>query len=265
MTPNNRRQGTDGQDFEVDEGFASPAVILVEPQLGENIGTAARAMLNFGLTDLRLVRPRTGWKNDKTFAAASGAKRVLTEARLFESTEAAIANLHNVYASTGRPRDMVQRTISPSTAGRAMRMDALSGSSSGVLFGPERSGLTNDDLSLADVLITVPANPAFRSLNLAMAVLLIGYEWFVQPDQNSDLSALTMSGTRSANKSELQGFFDHLEGALDDCGFLRVQEMRPHMVRNIRNIFQRAQLTEQEVRTLRGIISGLVSHASSIR
>ena len=265
MTANNRGKGTDVHFLEIDESFTSPAVILVEPQLGENIGTAARAMLNFGLTDLRLVRPRIGWKNDNAFAAASGAKRVLTEARLFETTEAAIANLHNVYASTGRPRDMIQRTISPSSAGRAMRIDALSGASSGVLFGPERSGLTNEDLSLAEAVITVPANSAFKSLNLAMAVLLIGYEWFVQPDQSSDPGALEMAGTRSASKSELQGFFDHLEGALDDCGFLRVQEMRPHMVRNIRNIFQRAQLTEQEVRTLRGIVSGLVSHASSIR
>ena len=265
MTANNKGKGTGVHVLDVDENLTSPAVILVEPQLGENIGTAARAMLNFGLTDLRLVRPRIGWKNDNTFAAASGANRVLMEARLFETTGAAIADLHRVYASTGRPRDMIQRTMSPSSGGRAMREDARAGASSGVLFGPERSGLTNEDLSLAEAVIIIPANSAFKSLNLAMAVLLIGYEWFVQPHQSLDPGALVMPGTRSAKKSELQGFFEHLEGALDDCGFLRVQEMRPHMVRNIRNIFQRAQLTEQEVRTLRGIVSGLVSHASSTR
>ena len=146
-----------------------------------------------------------------------------------------------------------------------MRVGAVSGELSGVLFGPERSGLTNEDLALSDAVITVPANSYFKSLNLAMAVLLIGYEWFVHLDSIHDLDNLVMVGTRSATKSELQGFFDHLEGALDDCGFLRVQEKRPNMVRNIRNIFQRAQLTEQEVRTLRGVISGLVDHTSGTR
>ena len=265
MTASNGINSVEMHAHEVDDSFASPAVILVEPQLGENIGTAARAMLNFGLTDLRLVRPRIGWENDNSVAAASGAKRVLKEAHLFETTEAAIANLQNVYASTGRSRDMIQRVLSPSGAAQAMRRDALCGASSGVLFGPERSGLTNEDLTLADAVITVPANSTFKSLNLAMAVLLIGYEWFVHSDQSSQFGGLVMAGTRSANKEELQGFFDHLEGALDDCGFLRVEEKRPHMVRNIRNMFQRAQLTEQEVRTLRGVVSGLVSHASRIR
>ena len=252
--------GTHG--CKVAESVRGPAIVLIEPQLGENIGTAARAMLNFELSDLRLVRPRAGWQNEK---AMSGAKGVLSAARLFECTEEAIADLHRVYASTGRSRDMTQQILSPAHAAQVMRVGAVSGELSGVLFGPERSGLTNEDLALSDAVITVPANSYFKSLNLAMAVLLIGYEWFVHLDSIHDLDNLVMVGTRSATKSELQGFFDHLEGALDDCGFLRVQEKRPNMVRNIRNIFQRAQLTEQEVRTLRGVISGLVDHTSGTR
>ena len=255
--------GTGG--CKVGESVRGPAIVLIEPQLGENIGTTARAMLNFELSDLRLVRPRAGWQNEKAIAAASGAKGVLSEARLFECTEEAIADLHKVYASTGRPRDMTQQILSPAHAAQVMRVDAISGELSGVLFGPERSGLTNEDLALSDAVITIPANSYFKSLNLAMAVLLIGYEWFVHLDSVHDLDDLVMVGTRAATKAELHGFFEHLEGALDDCGFLRVQEKRPHMVRNIRNIFQRAQLTEQEVRTLRGVISGLVDHTSGTR
>ena len=237
-----------------------PTVVLIEPQLGENIGTTARAMFNFGLDDLRLVRPRKGWKNDQAFAAASGADVLLSEVQIFDHTQEAISDLHKVYATTGRPRDMTQDLILPADAGRAMRVSDISGELSGILFGPERSGLTNDDLTFADAVISIPANPNFKSFNLAMAVLLIAYEWFSRTD--ADFDHTTVAGNMSATKEELHGFFDHLEGALDDCGFLRVQEKRPHMIRNIRNIFQRAHLTEQEVRTLRGVISGLVHHPS---
>src|SRR5919106_2579860 len=155
-----------------------PAIILVEPQLGENIGTAARAMMNCGLDDLRLVRPRDGWPNDKAVAAASGADRVLAKARLYPSVEAAIGDLGHVYASTARNRYMVKRELTPRRAAEEMRGCLDAGEPCGVLFGPERTGLVNDHIALADTVIAVPLNPAFSSLNLAQAVLLIGYEWY---------------------------------------------------------------------------------------
>src|SRR5262249_24777068 len=155
-----------------------PAIILVEPQLGENIGTAARAMLNCGLDDLRLVRPRDGWPNDKAISAASGADAVLDKARLYPSAEAAIADLGHVYASTARDRYMVKREVTPRRAAEEMVGFLAAGESSGVLFGPERIGLLNEHIALADTVVTVPLNPAFSSLNLAQAVLIVGYEWF---------------------------------------------------------------------------------------
>ncbi len=237
-----------------------PAIVLIEPQLGENIGAAARAMLNFGISDLRLVRPRDGWPNDKANASAAGADTIISRAKLFESTEDAIADLNRVYASSGRTRDMVKRVFSPAQAVENMQTGVASKELSGVLFGPERSGLPNTDLALADAVINIPANVQFKSLNLAMAVLVVCYEWSRRVGEPA--SGLLMGKTRAATKSELLGLFSHLEGALDDCGFLRVRETRPHMVQNIWNIFQRAQMTHHEGRTLRGVISGLVNHPS---
>ncbi len=241
----------------------SPVIILVDPQLGENIGTAARAMLNFGVSELRLVRPRDGWPNNNAIASAAGADEVLSNVKLFNSTEEAISDLHTVYASTGRVRDMIKRVVSPEYAANNMRVTGENGKLSGILFGPERSGLENSDLALSDAIIEIPANDQFRSLNLAMAVLVVCYEW----SRSKDIvpaNILVMGNTRSATKTELQGLFTHLEHALDDCGFLRVKEKRPRMIQNIRNIFQRSELTEQEVRTLRGVISGLARQPSKL-
>src|ERR1051325_4762525 len=155
-----------------------PAIILGEPQLGDNIGTAARAMMNCGLGDLRLVRPRDGWPNDKAVAAASGADAVLDKARLYPSVAAAIGDLVHVYAATARDRYMVKRELTPRAAAAEMKGFLAAGEPCGVLFGPERTGLVNDQIALADTVLTVPLNPAFSTLNLAQAVLLIGYEWF---------------------------------------------------------------------------------------
>jgi len=235
-----------------------PAVILVTPQLGENIGSAARAMLNCGLSDLRLVRPREGWPNDYAVKAASGADALLNGARLFGSTEDAIADLHRVYATTARPRDLVKRVIGPREAAAEMRQAAARGERVGVLFGAERMGLHNDDVTLADTIVQVPLNPAFSSLNLAQAVLLICYEWFQAGSPPAPRDGLMPTGaSRPATRAEVIGLFEPLERELDACGFLRPPEKRPAMVRNIRNIFQRAGLTDQEVRTLRGITTGL--------
>jgi tRNA/rRNA methyltransferase len=234
-----------------------PAIVLVEPQLGENIGTAARAMFNCGLTDLRLVAPRDGWPNDKAVAAASGADAVLERVRLYGRTEDAIADLRHVYVTTARDRHMVMRVLTPRVAAAQMRAAMAGGVACGVLFGPERTGLFNDAIALGDHVIRVPLNPAFASLNLAQAVLLIGYEWFQTGDQTPP-NELVTGHSRPATKQELVRFFDHFEEALARSGFLRTAEKRPGMVRNLRNLFQRAECTEQELRTLHGIITAFV-------
>jgi tRNA/rRNA methyltransferase len=241
-----------------------PAIILVHPQLGENIGTAARAMLNCGLTDLRLVKPRDGWPSEKARTASSGADAVVERARLYETAEAATADLRRLYATTARDRDMVKRVVTPRVAAAEMRAAAGAGEACGILFGPERSGLVNDHLALADTVIGVPLNPAFSSLNLAQAVLLIGYEWFTAGDATPS-EVLTAGDSRLATKAELVRFFEHLEEELDRTGFMRNEEKRPSMVRNLRNLFQRANSTEQELRTLHGVITALAGPRRRIK
>lgn len=238
------------------ENALGPAIILVEPQLGENIGTAARAMLNCGLSELRLVRPRDGWPNAKAVAAASGADDVIRNARLFDSTAAAVADLNRVYGTTARHRGMIKPIVTPRQAAVEIRAAASRGETVGVLFGPERTGLVSDDIPLTDTLLQVPLNPAYSSLNLAQAVLIVCYEWF-QTGVDVPPRQLVTNETRPATKAELLNFFAHLEKELDDCGFLRHVDKRPVMVRNIRNIFQRAELTEQDIRTLHGIVKEL--------
>ncbi|PLX34873.1 MAG: rRNA methyltransferase [Hyphomicrobiales bacterium] len=244
-----------------------PAAILVRPQLGQNIGTAARAMANFGLDDMRLVAPRDGWPSQEARKAASGADHVVDRAGLFETTEQAVSDLNFVLATTARNRDMVKHILTPEEAARELHRRIDAGEKAGILFGPERTGLHNDEVALADALIMAPVNPAFASLNLAQAVLLIGYEWFkpLAPslgDGNRDGGAgeagLFRRRSSPATKAEMIGLFEHLEQELDKGGFLLPIEKRPNMVRNLRNLFHRADMTEQEVRTMRGVISALV-------
>ncbi len=237
--------------------LAGPAMVLVEPQLGENIGFAARAMLNCGLIDLRLVRPRDGWPNPKAKTAASGADQVIERARVFDGLAGAIAGLQRLYATSARPRGMVKPVLTPRHAAAEMRTAIARGERVGVLFGPERAGLTNDQLSLADAIIHVPLNPAFASLNLAQAVLVVGYEWW-QARKASPAAHTPLGKSPRATRAQLLGLFVHLEGELDTAGFLRNKEKRPSVVRNLRNMLERAGLTAQEVRTLRGIIASLV-------
>jgi tRNA/rRNA methyltransferase len=241
------------------EAGAGPAVILVEPQLGENIGMAARAMLNCGLTDLRLVRPRDGWPSESARDAASGADRVIDGTRLYESAAQAVTDLSLVFAATARDRDMTKRIVSPRQAAAEMRAFERTGGRVGVMFGKESKGLKNDDVTLADAAIVASLNPAFRSLNLAQAVFMIGYEWFVAASDQPPSELAMPKETRPASKDELLGLFEHLERELDASGFLHVKEKQPVMVRNLRNMLQRAGLTEQEVRTFRGVITSLVS------
>lgn len=237
--------------------LGGPAVILVEPQLGENIGTAARAMLNFGLTDLRLVKPRDVWPNPKAVGASSGATLVLDQAKVYDSTKAAIADLTRVFATTARPRHMRKDTVRPDEAAARLRHDLAVGEACGILFGAERAGLTNDDVALADTIITVPLNPAFSSLNLAQSVLLIGYEWFKSGD-TTPAAYFDMGDSRPATREELLGFFEQFEKELRERGFLFPPHKAPVMARNLRNLFHRAHLTEQEVRTLRGVVKSLI-------
>jgi tRNA/rRNA methyltransferase len=240
-----------------------PAIILVEPQLGENIGMAARAMLNCGLTDLRLVNPRDGWPNDSAQAASAGAGQVIEATRIFKTTEEAVSDLNLVFATTARKRDMTNRVVTPRRAASEMYslLSSLVGSA-GVLFGPEAKGLKNDDVTQADAIIMIPVNPSFSSLNLAQAVYAICYEWYLKLiDSQPSTELFIPKETRYANKSELNGVIQHLADELDKTGFFRVEELRPIMIRNLRNIFQRADLTDQEARTLRGIISSLTKNS----
>jgi tRNA/rRNA methyltransferase len=245
----------------------APVVILVNPQLGENIGTAARAMANFALEDLRLVNPRDGWPSAKALGAAAGASRVIEAAKVYPDCPAAIGDLNCVYATTARPRDMIKEVLSPEGAARDMQDRIAAAQKVGIMFGRERWGLENDEVALADVIITAPVNPSFASLNIAQAVLLVGYEWYklsarslgMGTEQSPPIErpGLRMTGTGPATREELMGLFGHLEGELEAAGFFKSPRMRPTMVRNLQNIFHRAGLTEQEVRSLRGVIASL--------
>ena len=241
---------------------AAPVVILVRPQLGDNIGMAARAMLNCGLSSLRLVSPRDGWPNPKAVRAASGADVVLEKATLFETVDAAVADLGRVVATTARNRELTQRILTPRRAASEMRGWIGGGEKVGILFGPERTGLTNDDMVHADTALSIPLNPQFSSLNIAQAVLLVAYEWAAAGEETPE-ERMSEHATRPATKDELLNLFAHLERALDQSGFLRNKAMRPAMVHNLRAFLQRAAMTEQEVRSFHGVIKYLAKHKHS--
>ena len=234
-----------------------PAVVLVEPQLGENIGAVARAMANFGLSDLRLVRPRDGWPNARAYAVSSGAHWPLDGARVFQTTAEALAGLTLVLATTARDREMAKEVLTPAEAARRLRAQAAAGANTGLLFGSERAGLVNEDIVLADAIVTIPANPRFTSFNIAQAALLTLYEWHEAGDA-TPAAALDLGRFDIAPKEALIGFFEQIERELDEAGFLFPPAKVPAMIRNMRNIWQRAQLSEQDVRTLRGIVTALV-------
>ena len=236
--------------------MSGPAIILIDPQLGENIGMVARAMLNCGLTDLRIVRPRDGWPNDKAVSSASGADSVLRNACLYHDTNDAIKNLRLLYAATTRRRDMTKELVTPEQA--VKEIVSRETHECGVLFGCEAKGLSNDDVALANKILFIQLNPDFSSLNLSQAVLLFAYEYF-KIIHSTGSNNLSMQTTPAANKNELLGLYMQLEEALDNSGFFHIREKRPKMVRNLRNLIQRATPTDQEVRTLRGVIKSLES------
>jgi tRNA/rRNA methyltransferase len=228
-----------------------PAIVLVRPQLGENIGKAARAMLNFGLSDLRLVAPRDGWPNPAAGPAASGADVVLERARIFDSVAAAVADCAHVYATTVRKRGVTKPVVTPGQAATTIRAEQ---GGSAILFGPERSGLETDDVALARTILTVPINPEFGSLNLAQAVILVAYEWskgeaLEQPPATDLLPP--------APQADLDGMIGQLDAMLVDAGFFFPPDRTPTTRRMIRGLLTKPGWDAQEVRTLRGILSAL--------
>ena len=235
---------------------AAPIVVLVQPQLGQNIGAVARAMKNFGLSELRIVDPRDGWPNEHAWASASGADDILGAAEVFSTTAEAISDVGRVFATTSRERGMIKPIVTPREAAADLR-DAIGRKiPSAILFGGERAGLGNDDIALADTVLTIPTVPGFASLNLAQAVLLAGYEWLLSGD-DTPARRMHYGDTVPAPKEKVLGFFEHLEAELLEADFLKPPDKVPHMIRNIRNFFQRAHPTEQEVQTLRGIVRAL--------
>jgi len=233
-----------------------PIVILVEPQLGDNIGTTARAMANFGLSRLRLIKPRDGWPNPRAYVAASGADRILDEAVLYDTVEAAIADLTYVLATTARAHDQAKPVIGPEEAARVMAPRIAAGEPVGVIFGRERYGLENTEVALTDAIVTFPVNPAFASLNLAQAVLVIAYEWFKLVTGGALPFAMPQKSD-PATKEQLLAFFENVERELDRVEFFRPAEKHETMMINLRNIFHRMQPSRQDIQTLSGVVMSI--------
>ncbi len=234
----------------------TPVFVLVAPQMGENIGAAARAMWNFGLDRMRLVAPRDGWPNPKAEAMASGAGRVLEAARVAATTAEACADLSYVFATTARDRAMTKLVVTPEQAMREARAMIAAGERVGFLFGPERSGLENADVVRANAVVTVPVNPAYASINLAQAALILAYEW-MQAEGAALAADYRLAGARMASGEELDHLVAHLVERLDAVGFFFPAEKRASMTANLDNLFRRAPLTDADVRTLHGVVRAL--------
>ena len=235
---------------------ALPVIILVEPQLAENVGMAARAMMNCGLSELRLVNPRENHVGDKAVAASSNAEEILYQARLYASTEEAVADLNFTLATTARHRDQTKSVLSAEYAANKMFSLGETGSRCGVLFGPERTGLTNHDICLADGIINIPLNPKHCSLNLSQAVLLIGYEIFKTRITQAEETLVTNHSV-PAERGKVLKFCEYIESLMADCGNFKSDERRDKLIINLRNIFMRNALTEQELNTLYDVINHL--------
>jgi tRNA/rRNA methyltransferase len=233
-----------------------PIIILVEPQLGENIGAAARVMGNFGLSRLRLIKPRDGWPNLQAQRSASGADRILDDAVLYDTLEAAIADCTLVLATTARAHDQAKPVIGPHDAAGEMAPRIAVGENVAIVFGRERHGLENAEVALADRIVTFPINPAFASLNLAQAVALVAYEWFRLVSEGALPFAMPQK-SQPAGKEQILAFFANLERELDRIEFFRPLDKRATMVVNLRNIFARMQPTQQDMQTLHGIVMAL--------
>ncbi len=235
---------------------SQPAFVLVRPQMGENIGGAARAMWNFGLDRMRVVAPRDGWPSEKAVAMASGAGRLLDQAGLYDSTAAALRDADYVFATTARSRDLTKPVVTPEHAMTQARALIAEGQRVAVLFGPERAGLENDDIALANAIVSVPVNPAFPSLNLAQCVLLTAYEWERQVTETPP-EVLEFAGTRFASGQEVEKLGDHFEERLEEAGFFFPPHKAAHMKLNLRNMLSRLPLTLVDVQTFHGMLRQL--------
>lgn len=225
--------------------------------MGENIGAAARAMHNFGLSDLRIVAPRDGWPNQMAIDVARNALEIVNNARVYDSLKDAVSDVNVLYVTTARPRDIVKPVVTPEVCAVSMHRLTHNGKKCAVMFGPERSGVSNEDLVLADSIITIPVSPDNPSLNLAQAVLVICYEWFSK--NNTDKERPVDECVELATKDEIALMVTHLEEELEAKGFFKLDHMKRKMHHNLANIFTRNNLTSQEVRTLRGVIRSLSS------
>lgn len=260
-----RRAHIQGKAFAGDG--ETPSILLMEPQLADNIGMVARGMANFGLDDLRLVAPRDGWPNEKARIAASGANYIIDDAGAFDTLGEAMSDLTWVAATTARQRDLRKPVLTPEQAIAEVRRRIAAGQRCGLLFGRERNGLETDEIAVCDAVIMIPVNPRFASLNLAQAVLLVASEW-MRGHEAASLGRVTtyeapltpglnLGGSRPADKAEMLGLYEHLEAELERLGYFNPPEKRQTMVRNIRSMLGRMEPTEQEVRTLRGIVAAL--------
>jgi tRNA/rRNA methyltransferase len=248
-------------------GRAVPAIVLIRPQLADNIGMVARAMANFGLEELRIVDPRDGWPNEKARIAASGANFIIDAAEHYESFEEGVSGLNWICATSARQRDLAKPVLTPEQAVAEVRRRMGEGQRCGIIFGPERNGLETMEIANADALVMAPVNPNFASLNLAQAVLLISYEWMKQAGggtlgrvttyETPVEPGLRLRGSQPAGKEALLSLFAHLEAELEAASFFTAPEKRPSTVQNIRSMFTRMGATEQEIRTLRGIVKAL--------
>jgi tRNA/rRNA methyltransferase len=265
-----RHKGSQGEKLRGTAAhWPSPVFVLVAPQMADNIGMVARAMANFAVEELRLVSPRDGWPNAKARAASSGAHAIIDEAQAYATTQEAIGDLNWVAATTARPRHLAKPVLTPEEAAKEMARRVARGERCGVLFGPERTGLGTDDIANADAIVMARVSPTFASLNLAQAVLLLGYEWMRETGSGtvgrhtrddgivaSEDEAPQRASPR-ATKEQVAGFLAQLEAELDSAQHFPSPEKRQIMLRNMRTMFERMEASEQEVRTLRGIVASL--------
>ena len=232
-----------------------PCIILDKPQMAENIGAVARAMANFGLSDLRLVNPRDGWPQERAWASASGAEWPLNAARVYDRVEDAIADLHLVYATTARPRELQLPVLTPRVAMGGLLGEVRAGQRTGLLFGGERAGLETADIALCQAVVTLPIDPRFRSLNLAQAVIILAYEWRMTLETGAP--SIFRDAPPPADGAAMLGLYEHFERELDAAGFFHPPEKKPSMVQNLRAALGRARMSDQEVRTFRGVVTAL--------
>lgn len=233
-------------------GNQDPIIILVEPQLGENIGMCARAMLNCELTKLRIVNPRDGWPQASATAAAADADEVIEGAEVFETLDEAISDCQHVFATTARDRSQTVPVVTAEAAATRMKTVSAAKEKVAVLFGPEASGLDGASISRADTLVRFPTNPDFSSLNLAQAVLLMGWEW-----KRVDSDSLETTSEPPVTRDALSGFLDRLTGALEERDFFLTDEMKPHSIQLLRTLFTKAKLTSKETNLLHGVLTAL--------